>query len=571
MRQTKSYRPKWRVLTPHVAPWIPVTDMDGHSNKGKTMVPYIVASFMIAVLTVIFWEIGYIFTLVNIALLYLLPVLITAVRWGLWPSFYAAGIGVVAFDLFFVPPVLTFTVGDARYLISFGVYLAVATFTASLASQLRQRFQEAKEREAVTSALYTLSTQVAAATDLDAVLQEIVHHASRTFALSATIVLPDRVGNLSVRASHDFNAVQHTEMIEHRIVQWVYHHGKMAGYGTNLHREASLLYVPLKTESKIHGVMCVGVEQHKGTGIASQYIRVVEALAGLAAVSIARVHFEEEAKIAHLTAESERLRTALLDSISHELRTPLATIIGAVTGMMESAQLLSAEDEHELLLTVREGAMRMNRLVTNLLGMVRLESGMLHLNKQWSDMSDIVGVALHQVQDSIQNREVEVNMQNNLPAITVDDVLIEQVLVNLLSNAVKYSPDGSGIHLDVLEYDGVFTLQIRDWGIGIPPGEEGKVFEKFYRSASTKNIPGTGLGLAICKGIIEAHGGEISARNAVGGGTIVTIRLPVGDDSQEVIDELLRRPDNPVRPDDVTRCDGPMKGGVGIGRQDLDY
>jgi two-component system sensor histidine kinase KdpD len=256
---------------------------------------------------------------------------------------------------------------------------------------------------------------------------------------------------------------------------------------------------------------------------------VVQALASLAAVSVARIRFEEEAKIAHLTAESERLRTALLDSISHELRTPLAAIIGAAGGMIESEHILTDQDRRELLLTVREGAMRMNRLVTNLLGMVRLESGMLRLNKQWSDVSDIIGVALSQVQDSLHNRSVEITMPNTLPDIAVDDILIEQVLVNLLSNAIKYSPDGSSIFIDVKETDGSFTIAIRDQGIGIHPTEAEKIFDKFYRSKATRNIPGTGLGLAICKGVIVAHGGEISARRAEGIGTVVSIRLPLGE------------------------------------------
>lgn len=527
MKQTRSFRPKWRVLSSNVSPWIPNTGSIGAKGKQTRLVPYAAVSLMVLTLTVIFWEVGYVFTLVNIALLYLLPVLITAVRWGIWPSFYAAGIGVIAFDLFFVPPLFRFTVGDARYLISFAVYLAVAAFTASLAAQLRQRFQEAKEREAVTSALYTLSTQVAAATDLDAILQEIVHHAAQTFNLSTAIVLLGKTGNLDVRAQYGSKINGDFDVIEPKVVRWVFQHGKMAGYGTNLNGGTSLLYVPLKTDSKIHGVMCVGAEQQHPIGIGNNRFRVVEALAGLAAVSIARVHFEEEAKIAHLTAESERLRTALLDSISHELRTPLATIIGAITGITENAHVLSDDDQHELLLSVQEGAMRMNRLVTNLLGMVRLESGMLRLNKHWCDISDIVGVSLTKVEDVLGHRNVQVNLQNNLPPIAVDDILIEQVLMNLLSNAAKYSPDGTPIRLDVLEYDGVFTIQIRDWGIGIRPDEEEKIFDKFYRSNSTKGIPGTGLGLAICRGIIQAHNGEIFARSAVDGGTMMTIRLPM--------------------------------------------
>ncbi|MFB5191367.1 ATP-binding protein [Alicyclobacillus fastidiosus] len=533
----KSTRRKWRVLTSHVTTWSIPDDavVDSRSDRNGVL-PYLIVTCMVAGFTVVFWKIGYAFTLVNLALLYLLPVLISSVRWGFGPSFYAAGLGVLSFDYYFIPPIHRFTVFDLRYFLSFAVYLAVAVLTASLAGQLRQRVKEAREREAITSALYTLSTQVAKSGDLDSVLNEIIRHASNTFGLYAAIILPDASGKLIVRAQGSVQNQGASTTVEPRISRWVYEHGQTAGFGTNTNKDASLLYVPVKTESKIYGVLCVGTAPHVGIGAANSRIRVVQALAGLAAVCIARIHFEEEAKIAHLTAESERLRTALLDSISHELRTPLATILGAVTGMTESADVLSVDDQRELLLTVREGAMRMNRLVTNLLGMVRMESGMLRLKKQWCDVADIVGVALRQVQDSLQNRRVDVNLPNHLPAIAVDDVLIEQVLVNLLSNAIKFSPDESFIRLDCMEYDGIFTIRIQDEGIGIDPSEAEKIFDKFYRSNNGKNIPGTGLGLAICKGVIQAHGGEIFARPAEGAGTVVTIRLPV-DDAPEIPDD----------------------------------
>lgn len=536
MKQTTSHRPKWRVLTSYVLPWPTSESIDGNHLKHRRFSPYIAATLMILVLTLVFWKNESVFTVVNIALLYLLPVLITAVRWGLWPSFYTAGIGVVAFDFFFVPPLYTYTVSDARYLISFAVYVAVATFTASLASQLRQRLKEAREREAVTSVLFSLSTQVAAARDLDSVLAAIAEQSFGTFGLSATIVLPNDKGQLNVGAPQGFQDIDCVDDLDPRVMQWVYEHGKMAGYGTNIHNNTSLVYVPLKTESKIHGVMCFADKNQMDIGVANNRIRVVQALAGLAAVSIARVHAEEDAKIAHLTAESERLRTALLDSISHELRTPLATILGAVTAMIENRELFSERDQNELLATVREGAMRMNRLVTNLLGMVRLESGMLRLNKGWCDISDIVGVSLRQVQDSLQKRAVDVNIQDHLPAILVDDILIEQVLVNLLSNAIKYSRDESPIRIDIMEYDGIVTLRVRDWGVGTYPDEVEKIFDKFYRSDAQKSIPGTGLGLAICKGIVQAHHGEIFARNADDRGLVVTVRLPI-DNASEFSDE----------------------------------
>ncbi len=529
MSPTTSFKPKWRVLKSPKNNWsLPEMVSDTTSGTDKRWLPYLYVTLMVIILTTIFWLIGYAFTPVNIALLYLLPVFIAAVRWGFGPSFYAAVIGVIAFDFFFIPPIFRFTVGDVRYLITFAVYLAVAAFTASLALQLRQRVEEARAREAVTSALFALSTQVAAARDLDGVLQEIVRQTFVTFHWSAAIVLPDKSGELQLRAKYGFEANEQDELLEPNVMRWVYDHGQIAGFGTSRHSDTQLMYVPLKTESKTHGVMCIGTTQQLMKSPSNRE-RVVQALAGLAAVSIARIHLEEEAKRAHLSAESERLRTALLDSISHELRTPLATIIGAATGLIESAEILSERDQRELLQTVREGAMRMNRLVTNLLGMVRLESGMLQLNKKWCDVSDIIGVSICQVQDSLQNRSIQVNLPSTIPAIAVDDVLIEQVLVNLLSNAIKYSPDESTIQLTVAEDNGILSIEVQDQGIGIDPREAEKIFYKFYRSTATKNIPGTGLGLAICKGIIHAHGGDIVAKRAPEKGTIVTMHLPIED------------------------------------------
>ncbi|QQE77096.1 DUF4118 domain-containing protein [Alicyclobacillus sp. SO9] len=527
MKTTTFQRPKWRILSYLISFPTPEDTFHGSEKQKAKLLPYVITTLVVFGLTMILSEIGHFFTLVNIALLYLLPVLITAVRWGLWTSFYAASIGVVAFDFFFVPPLYTYTVSDARYLISFAVYLAVATFTATLASQLRQDFREARERAAVTSALFLLSTQVAASGNLDSILAAIVRQAFGTFGLCATVLLPNAKGQLNARASDGFHDANTFERVAPRIVQWVYNHGELAGRGTDTDGSAPIVYVPLKTETKVHGVMCF-LDKHPGTTRAiSNTSHVIDALAGLAAVSIARVRFEEEAQIAHLTAESEHIRTVLLDSISHELRTPLATIIGSATSLIENKTVLSTTAQDELLGTVLEGSMRMNRLVTNLLGMVRLESGMLQLNKSWCDVADIVGVALRQTQDALNAREVTVQIPEDLPVISVDELLLEQVLVNLLSNANKYSPEGSPIEIEIKEDHGVISLSVQDWGDGISPDDAEKIFDKFYRSSTQRSIPGTGLGLAICKGIIQAHGGKIFARNRVESGLAVTIELRV--------------------------------------------
>ncbi|MBP1965960.1 ATP-binding protein [Paenibacillus aceris] len=483
-------------------------------------------ALFVALVTVFLKTFGSFLGLVNIALLYLVPVLFSAVRWGRGPSFFAAAVGILSLDFLFVPPIFSLTVADLRYLISFLVFISVAALTASLASRLRSQFHQAQQREASTAALYELSRKITAISDIDVLLQHIVQHVSETLNTKVAIILPNALGEQQVEAYSMDGAEWAKDESHLSIAAWVYEHQAPAGRGTAALRESSQLHVPLHTARQMHAVLAVDARGHSLTQM-PELLRTIEALADLAAVAISRVKLANEAKVAQLTAESEKLRTALLDSLSHELRTPLAAIIGSVTGLLEGEAVFSPEDRRELLLTIREGSTRMNRLVGNLLGMVRIESGMLRLNKMWCGIEDIVGVALSQLKDALQSRKVSIRFAPELPSVPVDDVLIEQVLINVISNSIKYSPEGSEIVIEA-DYDrDMLHLSIADQGIGIAPGDLERVFEKFYRGQLTKHIPGTGLGLAICKSIVEAHGGQITASKNEPQGTVFRISLPL--------------------------------------------
>lgn len=504
--------------------------------------PYFIVSLVVAGLTVILHGSGFSPDLVNIALLYLLPVLLGAVLWGLGTSFYAAGVGLLAFDFFFVPPFYSFGVADLRYIISFAVFLTVASLTASLASRLRKLMWNAKQREAVTSSLYALSRQMTAVTDLNAVLQSIAHQVSETIGSDAALFLPNDSGELQLVTHSNSASSWGRRESDIAIARWVFEHGEVAGRGSETLRECPDLYVPLRTEGQIHGVLAVNFETQTLSS-ASDRLRLIEALSSLGAVAISRIKLEEEAKVAHLMAESERLRSALLDSISHELRTPLAAIIGSVTGLLEGDDIFNTDDRRTLLSAIRDGALRMNRLVNNLLGMVRLESGMLRLQKHICDIEDIIGVALAEVRDYQQNRVIRVALEPGLPLVEVDEVLIEQVLVNVLSNSIKYSPDLSEIVISVRRNDDRLSISVADSGLGIAIDESERIFDKFYRSESTKHIPGTGLGLAICKGIIEAHRGTIQARPNENRGTVMTMNLPIAGEQADLQSDIERNLD----------------------------
>ncbi len=476
---------------------------------------------MVAGLTVLLWIPRHLFEAVNIALLYLLPVLFSAVRWGLYPAFYAAVLGVLAFDYFFIPPIFSYSVSDLRYLVSFAVFLVVATLTAGLASSLQRQTREAQRRERITASLYGLSRQIAMVQNLHDVGQAIVHHVGQTFGVPVAMVLPDAEGRLVETSQTDSPPLGRP--LNPSVLQWVYRHGTAVGYGGK-HRP-ELLYMPLKTEDTVHGVLCLG-EYGLDQPFSPEQRQIIESLCGLAAVSVARVTYETQARIAALTAESERLRTALLDSLSHELRTPVTAIMGAIGSLSDDQIPLSTEDQGELVSTIRDSVMRMNRLITNLLGMVRLESGLLRLNRRPCDVSDMIGVVVHQMRETLGSRPLSISVPDNLPPLVVDEVLLEQALVNVLSNAVKYSPNHSPIHISAIASHCSLRIEIRDFGMGIDREDKEKIFEKFYRSAKAQNVPGTGLGLAICQGIAQAHGGRVTATPASPQGTIFALELP---------------------------------------------
>ncbi len=510
---------KWRVLR---------SRFKAESPSWRNGLSYLMVTAMVAVLTILLWIPRHVFEPVNIALLYLLPVLASAVRWGLWPSIYAGALGLLAFDYFFIPPIFSYTVSDLRYLISFAVFLMVAMLTAGLASSLQRQTREARRREHLTASLYALSRKMAMVQDINAVVDAVARHVSETFGVPVAMALPNADGSLRVASQP--SAPPLVRPLNPDVLQWVYQHGKAVGFGAK-HRP-ELLYVPLKTEDTVHGVMCLGA-YGLGQPFSTEQRQIIEALAGLAAVSVARVSYEAEAHLAHQTAESERLRTALLDSLSHELRTPVTAIMGAVGSLIDDQASLSIAGQRELVVTIRDSVMRMNRLITNLLGMVRLESGLLRLNRRPCDVSDVIGVALRQMKEPLEQRPVSVVIPDTMETLVVDEVLIEQALVNVLSNAVKYSPDKSPIHITAIGGLGGLRIEVQDFGIGIEPDEADKLFEKFYRSPKTQQIPGTGLGLAICQGIIRAHGGQVSARPGAPQGTIIALEFPWGDPSTE--------------------------------------
>ena len=474
---------------------------------------------------------------INVALLYQLPVTLSAFWWGRFPSYFTAFTSMLAFDYFFIPPTFTLSVDDVRYIWSFITFLIVAFVIGGRTESLRNEAQAASQRERSTDALYQFSREIAAVSHLETIIEKLAIQVSSTLCQRTRVILPDDSNQLFIRADHSpsiENCIVQgklpaaLEADERSVAGWSYENKILTGYSSNIFTEAEYLYIPMIAHETVVGLLAV---QNNGRSITQEQRQLMETWAGLAAIAIERIRLMEEQRKASLLLESDKLRTALLNSVSHELRTPLASIIGSASTLLESESLYTVQDRRELLNNIQEGANRMDRVVANLLDSARLESGMVQLKLNWCDLEDIIGTSLRRLREATHNRNIHFVASSPLVMVRADSVLLEQVLINLIDNALKYSDPQTTIEIDITASDNQAVVSVADRGIGIPADELKHVFNKFYRIRRTSfRVPGTGLGLSICKGIIEAHGGKIWAKARDGGGTILSFSLPASSD-----------------------------------------
>jgi two-component system sensor histidine kinase KdpD len=483
---------------------------------------YIAGLLMILLITLGNWWWREYVEPIHIIMLYLLPVLLSAVWWGQGPSYMTALCSMLVFDFLFIPPIFTFNISDIRYLWSLPIFLLVAFITGGQTEKLRVEAMLARQREKSTRALYAFSREIAAVVDVNIIVRNLVDQSWQALERPVAVFLPQKSGKLLV-AGEAGGTETGIDMSELAVAMWAYEHSEIAGRCTETLPGAKYMYLPLTTSGHTVGVLGIHIQEKMLTPVER---RLIEAWAGLAAIAVERVNLAAQARQASLLVESDQLRTALFNSISHELRTPLASIIGAISSLLDTEGIYSGDAKVELLETVKEGADRMDRLVANLLDTARLESGMMQLKTDWCDIEDITGIALRRVNESIKERPLVIHIPEQLPLIKADCVLLEQVVVNLLDNACKYSPKGSEISITARKDESVVQVSVADRGVGIPTEYLTQVFDKFYRVQQPKSVSGTGLGLSICKGIIEAHGGYIHAENRPGGGTVITFAIP---------------------------------------------
>jgi two-component system sensor histidine kinase KdpD len=459
----------------------------------------------------------------NIVALFLLTVVLVAVRFGRGPAALAAVLGVGSFDFFFVPPRFSFAVSDVQYLLTFAVMLAVGLITGQLTAGLRFQARVASHREERAGSLYEIARDLSGAVQIEQVVKISDESIGRTFRASAALLLPDAAGKLIVNQSGDASPL----VADLGIAQWAFDKGEPAGFGTDTLPGTEVLYIPLRAPIRSRGVLAVKANNRRLLRIPEQR-QLLDTFAALIAIALERVHYVRVAQDALVRMESERLRNSLLAALSHDLRTPLTVLVGLADSMSLTQPPLSVQ-QHETLAAIQDEARRMSTLVSNLLDMARIESGDVKLNLEWQSLEEVVGAALTASRAMLKQHTIVVHLPRDLPLVRFDALLIERVLVNLLENASKYTPAGSTVSVSADVVAAKLTVHVADDGPGLPPGREEAVFQKFTRGERESSTPGVGLGLAICRAIVESHQGRITAANRPGGGALFTFTLPLDE------------------------------------------
>jgi two-component system sensor histidine kinase KdpD len=463
------------------------------------------------------------FSLTDLAMVYLLGATVAALRLGRGPAVMVAVLNTLAFDFLFVPPLYSLAVNNFKYVVTFGVMLAVALIIANLGASVQAQTRVAGARERRTSLLYGMSRELVATRGFDSLTRIAIKHVAETFASRAVVLLPDAQGRLThPRAAAAAESLRGADL---SIAQWVFDHDTPAGLGTDALPGAPAQYLPLRGGDKVLGVLAVE-PSHRRRLLLPEQRHLLETFAGQIALALERAGLADEAERARIAAETESLRNTLLASISHDLRTPLAVIAGASSALNDSSTAFDDQSRRLLASSIENKANEMTQIISNVLDLIRLEAGSVVLHRDWQTVDDLVGSALDRLKVQLADHPVQMDLPPELPPVYVDGALMLQVFTNLLENAAKHTPPLTRISISASAAETFVRVVVSDTGPGLP-GDPERLFEKFQRGRDEGNIGGAGLGLAICRAIINLHGGRIEAARRPDGGARFTFTLPV--------------------------------------------
>ena len=474
----------------------------------KTSVQTAVLRYFVALLAVVAITVAFrhVFKVnpTTVALTFLVLVLLTSANWGFRLASVVAVAATAAFNFFFLPPIGTFTIADPQNWVALVAFLITALVASDLAERARRQTDQADRRRREVERLYAFSQSLLTNENVLELLNTIPARVASVFGVSGTALLvnlKDTIYRSSPQARFDAGTLKAT----------------MARGEPTVVNDVS--YIPLRIGVRTTGALAIAdVTLSRET---------LEAIGSLIGIAIEGVRAVEEVTKTRAEQESERLRSALLDSVTHEFRTPLTSIKASVTSLLSTYQLDDAQ-RTELLTVINEESDRLNRLVGEAAEMAQLDAGMFGLDKRSKAIREVVDAALSEGRPALQNHPIEVKLPDDLPNVPLDFERIREVLLHLLENAAKYSEPETPIRITAAVEKDQLVVSVADKGPGIDSMEQSLIFDKFYRGRNQRYAAsGTGMGLAICKVIVEAHGGKIGVVSQLGSGSVFSFSLPL--------------------------------------------
>jgi two-component system sensor histidine kinase KdpD len=455
------------------------------------------------------------------SILYLMAVIALAFFTDRAAVLIAAGLSALLWNYFFLPPRFTFLITKLEDVLMFFLYFLTAAALAYLMSRLRRNQRMLGVRARRMGLLLDFSQSLAGQTSLDGIVAAGLEYVSRYLEVEVIAFLPERGGGLQ-KVPHSLGGIQVDEK-EQGVARWCFDSRTPCGKYTDTLHMAGYHYIPLLTSTAAVGVL--GVRLLKDAAWLPDQEGSLQMLGRTLSLSIEREQLAEDNRKNLMARESERLGRVLLNTVSHELRTPLTTIKGSITALMDSVTGNDPDARATLLSETLTAVDKLNAIVENLLSMSRLESGMLRLNRSPSDVMDLASVVADSARRLSTDHPLTISIEDDIPLVSLDFILMVQVLANLLGNVAVHTPPGTAVQLSVEKAGDGISVTVADRGPGVDPEELPHLFETFFRGKRAAT-GGVGLGLPICKGIVEAHGGTIAAFNNRTGGLSVNISLP---------------------------------------------
>ncbi|WP_418595519.1 ATP-binding protein [Ponticoccus sp. (in: a-proteobacteria)] len=451
-----------------------------------------------------------------IDMLYLVPVIASASLFGFRSGLVAAVAAGIAYNFFFLPPVYTFNIYGPANVITAILLVIVAIITGQLAAQARAAAGLAMRSARENASLARFATRLGAASDTSETAQ-IVCDEVRSILVVQTTILHGSENGVKITASGQTKP--ELSSVDRAAAEWAFEHGEAAGRGTNTLTASDWQFRPLKTSLGTLAVL--GLRSPSGRdAVPTKRAALTESLIDQAALAHERLKLETDMREMEVVRQRDSLRAALLASLSHDLRTPLT----AVTAAAEA--LSSSGEDAELVETVRSEARRLNRFLSDLLDLTRIEEGAVTPDLQPIDLTDAITSAIADLAALLEGRKVQTSIDPNLPLVRADAVLLHHAILNLINNAVKYSPEEEPIEVVARMGRRGPVIDVLDRGPGIPQGSEQRIFDRFARGETSDRTGGSGLGLAIVKGFSQAMGFSVEAARRQRGGSRFTIRIP---------------------------------------------